>query len=100
MDLELLTLRDVIDALMRYDIKHCPFPQNDISKKLGSHNGIIDDEKKIVYLNEEQTQESMRKTIIHEFSHAKNYRAGKKDTEKQIEKETEIIYKKLYGSNN
>lgn len=95
-DLELLTMRNVIDALMRYDVKHCPFPQNDVPGK-GADSGIIDDEKKIIYLDEETTQEYMRKAIIHEFLHAKYFALGKEDTEEQIERESEDVYKKIYG---
>ncbi|MCK9595727.1 hypothetical protein M0R19_00895 [Candidatus Pacearchaeota archaeon] len=91
-----LTLKDVINSLVEYDIKHCPFPQNDNSKGI-DQGGMIDDEKKIIYIEDEQTYKSKRTVLIHELLHAKYFRLGKEDNEEQIEKETDIIYKKLYG---
>lgn len=95
-DLELLTLRNVVDALMRYDVKHCPFPQNNVRKN--NDMALIDDEKKIIYLDEEETQRNMRIGIIHEFLHAKYYALGIKDIEKKIEKEADLVYERLYGT--
>ena len=47
MSLELLTLKDVIESLRRYDLKHCPFPQNSLKKM--NNDGLIDEEKRIIY---------------------------------------------------
>ncbi len=94
---ELLTLKDMIESLMMYSLEHCLFPQNFGSKKIRTvDSGIIDDERKIIYIDKEQTQEETRKTLIHEFLHAKYFRLGKRDTEKKVDRETEIVYKKLY----
>lgn len=98
-NLELLTLKEVIEVFIEFDLKHSDFPHNySKNKKVPKWDGLVVFEKKLIYIDKEINDiKDKRKAIIHEILHSKYFIQGKKDTEEQIEKETEIIYQKIYG---
>lgn len=99
-----LTLKDVIDVLSDYDVKHCIFPHNylaEIDDTIPVIRGIALGEKRLILLDSEQNSEEMRETVIHEILHCKHYKLGDlsgfNKIENHIEKETNLTYKLLYG---
>ncbi|MDD5012307.1 MAG: hypothetical protein PHQ66_01520 [Candidatus Nanoarchaeia archaeon] len=98
-DLDLLTLKEVVDVFAEFDLRHTDFPHNyKDDKKIPKYNGLTILEKKLIYLDKDIPDIiDRRKAVIHEVLHSKYFLQGKKDTERQVEKETEEIYKKIYG---
>ena len=98
--LETLTMRDIIETLVTYNVRHVPFPHNYV-QGAAKYNGLICDDKKTIFLNEEMAKEITRAVIIHEFLHDKHYRIGNLCDERRIEsvvkKETIETYKQIYG---
>jgi len=102
--LEELTLKDVIEALIFYDIEHCRFPHNYIagSDDIPRLRGLTLDDKRLILINREQGTEELRETIIHELHHIKHFRLGdlennNRKIEAVVRAETAKTYKKLYG---
>lgn len=99
-----LTLKDVIETLITYDIEHCRFPINYMYEYVGERKGFMGlamDDKKLILINQELGNEEMRETIIHELLHVNHYRLADLPRnpdliEKIVEKETDLTYKKLY----
>ncbi len=102
---ETLTLKDVIEVLIAYNIEHCRFPHNYMIEYFGEEavpeiHGLALDDEKLILIDKEQGFEALRETIIHELLHAKHYKKGDlrgKDIEVVVEKETSLTYKELYG---
>lgn len=100
-----LTLKDVIETLVTYDIEHCRFPINYMYEYIGEEkgfHGLAMDDKKLILINKELGNEEIRETIIHELLHTRHYRLADLTRnpnliEKIVEKETNLTYKKLYG---
>ena len=100
-----LTLKDVIETLVTYDIEHCRFPCNHVTDYFGIETqlkGLAMDDKKLILINQELGLEEMREVIIHELLHTLHYRLSDLPSkpnliEKIVEKETNLTYKKLYG---
>jgi len=100
--LEELTLKDVIETFVRYDIEHSRFPHNYIYEDADMPiiRGLVMDDEKLILLDQDQCDESMREAVIHELLHTKHFRLGDlrgRDIERVVYKETELTYKKLYG---
>lgn len=97
-----LTLKDVIETLITYDIEHCRFPINYMHEYFGERKGFMGlamDDKKLILINKELGMEEMRETLIHEFLHTHHYRKGDltgRLIETIVEKEINLTYKKLY----
>lgn len=97
-----LTLKDVIETLVTFDIEHSRFPVNYIPEYFGEQKGFLGlamDDKKLILINKELGLEEMRETIIHELLHVNHYRKGDLKgnmIETIVEKETDLTYKKLY----
>jgi len=97
-----LTLKDVIETLVTYDINHSLFPHNymvDYFNDVPIIRGLAIDDKKLILIDSEQGNEEMRETIIHELIHTKHYRLGdlRSQIEKIVQDETVLTYKMLYG---
>jgi len=106
-----LTIKDVIDILCHYNMKHCEFP---LSFILENHpdfeneyfGGCAIDDKKTIYINSDSSLITRRKAIIHELYHAYAYLTAKHDLysfkkmEQDTKKATERFYKKLYSNAN
>lgn len=96
-----LTLRDVIEALCHYNVRHLEFPLNAVVEQ--QVTGITNDREKTVYLEKDRTLYVKRKTIIHELTHCKHNLLGDLDSlpvrsiEKIIEREEKQTWKSLYG---
>jgi len=100
---ETLSLKDAIETLVTYDIKHCLFPHNyiaEVMEEIPIVRGLAMDDRKLILLDSEQGMEEMRETIIHELIHTKYYRLGNlrsRNVERKVIDETIRTYKKLYG---
>ncbi len=100
-----LTLKDVIDSLVIYDIEHCRFPHNylaEVGVDIPIIGGMALDDRKKILIDIELPQEEMREVIIHELIHTKHYRLGDlprniNQLEKHVEFETKLTYNKLYS---
>ena len=99
-----LTLRNVIDALVIYDIEHCRFPHNYLTaiiSEIPPLGGLALADKKLILIDSEQGEETTREIIIHELLHCKHYQIGDlkgfNSIERQVQKETNLTYKLLYG---
>jgi len=98
-----LTLKDVIETLIVYDIEHCRFPHNylaDVNYEIPRIEGLAMDDNKLILINKELCDEEKRHVVIHELLHTKHYRIGDlkgKNIEKVVEAETVLTYLKLYG---
>jgi len=102
-----LSLKDVIETLIIYNIEHCRFPYNYLREyfnntkyKLPEIRGLAMDDKKLILIDKEQGDERKRETIIHELIHTKHYRLGDlqpKNIERVVQSETLLTYYKLYG---
>ncbi len=101
-DYKTLKLKEVIETLSSYDLKHCIFPHNyaaEAGYDVPIFRGLAMDDKKLILIDIEQGLEEKRETVIHELIHTKHYRLGdlKSKIEKIVEKETFLTYKLLYG---
>jgi len=97
-----LTLKDVIETFVTYDLRHSVFPHNLISEEYGIPYlfGMAIDNRKIILIDEDLGQEETRATLIHELLHTKHYRLGdlsERLVEKTVRAETKRMYKLLYG---
>jgi hypothetical protein len=97
-----LTLKEVIETLATYDIKHCIFPHNylaEYDRDIPIIRGLAMGDKNLILLDSEQNLEEMRETIIHELIHTKHYRLGdlRKNIERHVQNETILTYERLYG---
>lgn len=90
-----LTLKDVIDALVDYDIRHQPLP----SMGTGNLYGLFSSGEKRIYLNSEQDRREMIDTIVHELYHAKFHMQGVDDrvSHETIDKFTKQTLLDNYG---
>ncbi len=100
-----LTLKDVIDTFVSYDLEHSRFPHNYMLDNLDIPiiGGMAIDDKKLILIDKELPTETMREVIIHELIHTKHYRLGDlprdiNTIERIVHKETGLVYKKLYGN--
>ena len=101
-----LTLKDVIETLIWYNVEHCRFPHNylaDFVADMPVVGGLTLDDKKLILINKEESDENRREVVIHELLHTAHFRRGDlprdiKKIEKIVEAETELTYKKLYGA--
>ena len=101
-----LTLADVIETLIHYDVEHCRFPHNYLAefvKGIPELGGWALDDKKLILINKEECDERRREIVIHELLHTVHFRRGDlprdiKKIEEIVEAETELVYKKLYGN--
>jgi len=99
-----LTLKDVIDTLVYYDLEHCRFPHNYLAEdyQIPKIRGLTLDDKKLILIDKEQSIEVVKEILIHELLHIKHYALSDlprnmNQIEKIIQKETELTYKKIYG---
>lgn len=96
---ELMSYKDIIEILVRYDVIHREFILN---RKLKNQNkkergGFHDPEDNKIFIDTKQSLRSKRYAVIHELRHAYYSLKGKDDTEKKVEKETTILYNHLYN---
>lgn len=102
-NLEELTLKEVIETLVTYNIEHTRFPHNyllDLYEEMPFIYGLSMDDRKLILINQELSDEEKRETIIHELIHTKHYRLGdlkSRECEKIVQLETIKTYKSLYG---
>lgn len=102
-NLEQLTLKDVIETFTTYNLRHVDFPHNFLAQTgadIPEIDGLTLDDKKIIYINTDTSLEYRRAVLIHEFLHTKHYRQGdlpRSKTESVVEKETKLTYYDLYG---
>ena len=97
-----LSLKDVIETLTIYDIKHTIFPHNyiaGVNDNIPIIRGVALRDRKLILLDEEQNMREMRGTVIHELIHAKYYKLGnlRKNVERIVDGETKRTFMKLYG---
>lgn len=98
-----LTLKEVIETLVLYDLEHTRFPHNYLAEfdySVPTIRGLCMDDKKLILIDREQCREDMRETIIHELLHSRHYQLGDlttRQTERIVNEETAFTYKKLYG---
>jgi len=101
--LEKLTLKDVIETLIVYQIEHCRFPHNYLEKAgydIPIIHGLAMDDKKLILIDKEQCCEEKRESVIHELIHTKHYKLGDLkggNMEKVVQSETVLTYLQLYG---
>lgn len=98
----ILNLKEVIETLSTYNIEHCKFPHNymvDFGYDIPFIRGLAMDDKKLILINNEQSIEDIRESIIHELIHTVYFRKGnlRKNIERTVQGETKKIYKKIYG---
>lgn len=104
-NLEILTLKDVVESLVYYDIEHCRFPHNYMVEYFSRSRvpvikGMCLDDKKLILIDREMGEENTKQTVIHELLHTKHYRIGdleQKNVETIVEAETDLTYLNLYG---
>lgn len=98
-------LKNIINVLAIYDIKHCEFPINLMLEfmKKPKMAGLAVDDKKTLYIDTAQGLTETREAVVHEILHAHHYLIGDLDTktmkkiESQIERETDKIIERVYG---
>ena len=101
--LQELTTRDIIETLVTYNIEHCRFPHNYAAVAgydIPLLRGLAMDDKKLILIDKDLTTEYAREIIIHELLHTKHFRLGDltmKGAERQIIRETNYTYEKIYG---
>lgn len=100
----ILKLKDVIEVISEYDIKHTLFPHNyyaEICQSVPVIRGVALGDKRLILLDSEQSIEEMRETVIHELLHCHHYNLGDlrgyQNIERVVQRETRETYKKLYG---
>ncbi|MCK5624992.1 hypothetical protein KAI04_04070 [Candidatus Pacearchaeota archaeon] len=104
-NLEELTVKDIIETFVTYDLEHCKFPHNyfiEVMSRIPRIEGVTLDDQKLILINNENGLEKTRQVIIHELLHTKHYRQGNlelKRIEKQVVAETKFNYMKIYGVN-
>lgn len=87
-----LTIEDVIQILLEFDVQHQELPAMQ-----GRLYGLIDYGKKKIYLDSTQDSTEMRDSILHEFYHAKARQQMMNNSENAVDKITKQHIKKLYG---
>ena len=103
--IEELTLKDVIESLVYYDIEHCRFPHNYMAEYFGRSRvpiikGMCLDDKKLILIDREMGEENTKQAVIHELLHTKHYRIGdleQREVETIVKAETNLTYLNLYG---
>lgn len=91
-----LTLRDVLDAVVEYDVRH----QVLTSSSQGFLYGQFDPNPaaRRIYLNTEQDHREMLDTVVHELYHAKFHQQGITTVDhKMIDAFTKLTLHELYG---
>ena len=100
----MLTLKEVIEILIEYNVELKEFPLNnwrEVNNKPKIRGLIIDDLRRIV-IDKNQSKDLLRESILHELVHAKYFKSGglstlsQKQIENTVQKESEEVYKKLY----
>lgn len=92
-----LNIKDIIDILCEYDLKHQEFPGNLLANDDNEIiYGIADDNDKTIHINKIQNLNEKRNTVIHELVHCKCYRYNPSTTENEIRKYANKMYMKLY----
>jgi uncharacterized protein YjaZ len=94
-----MELKDVLDVLCRYYIKHTDFPINHMSSLLDDDEGnsfvlkgLAIDDKKLILIDKEQGLENMRETILHELYHGHFYMNGQLHGKSMKETERVVRY--------
>jgi len=82
----------LVDVLADYDIIHCPI----VSKSDKPVYGLVDFNKRTIYLNPEQSPVEIKKTILHEICHLYAEKFGFSQEEKTMDKMETILYDSLY----
>lgn len=89
-----LEISDVVHTLRYYGLKHCEFPLNELENRYTS--GLVDFNKKQIYIESELGGAAQIKTIIHEFVHAYYETQGVILTEKETDKITTLTIEKYF----
>lgn len=95
-----MTLKDVIEILVRFDVKHVD-PLSKDGKDLYNGYARFDEKKGQILINKKKSKGlfwGIRKTIIHELEHANRFIKGFKNCYNEISvmKETNRIIKEVY----
>jgi hypothetical protein len=96
-----LTLRDVVEILCHFNVKHTDFPLNRVVDQ--QVRGLASDSSRTIFVERDIGLQTARKVVIHELIHCKHYLAGDLDDvpnqqgEKIVLKEERETWKDLYG---
>jgi hypothetical protein len=93
MFMPLMRFRDVVDILASYSLIHL----KRILSPNGEYSGITDPDRKEIYVSDDDILKNRRKSVIHELLHIYHVENSLPDSEAATEKETEILYRKLFG---
>ncbi len=93
-ELKALTLNDVVQTLKYYNLKHCEFPFNVTDK--GYSSGVVDFNKKQIYIDNELGGNDQTKTILHELAHAYYETKGIILSEKETDKVTKLTIDRYF----
>ena len=95
-----MNLKNIVEILVRYDVKHLPFVTNLYFENLDEDftlEGLACDDKKIIYLNSDNCNDVQRLTIIHEALHCHSYMHGFGWNEREVTKRAKDLFKETYG---
>lgn len=82
----------LVDILADYNIIHCPI----VSRSDKVVQGLVDFNKRTIYLNPEQSPIEMKKTILHEMCHLYAEKYSFSQSEKSMAQLEAILYDSLY----
>ena len=86
----------LVDVIADYSIVHCPIANGNLVETKSLY-GLIDFNKRTIYINTEQSPAEARKTVLHEISHIYANRFCFPDKEKQISTAENCLYTALFG---
>jgi hypothetical protein len=86
-----LRLEDIVEILGEFDVIHQELPSVE-----GRLYGLVDYEKRKIYLDSKQDRTEMRDSVLHELYHVKARSTYCVNTEAEVERLTNETLAKLY----
>ena len=95
-----MNLKNIVEILVRYDVKHIPFVTNmhyELTNPDLMLSGLCADHEKMIYLDSNMCDDHMRLTIIHEALHCHSFMYGLGWSEREVTKRAKDLFKETYG---
>jgi hypothetical protein len=89
-------VKEALAVLEYYDVAHVPhIPYDGKDERVIA--GVCDPQRRLILLNDEVCNMEMRRTIIHELIHARDFIVDGRSTEKSTGKRTAYLFEPIYG---
>jgi len=88
-------LRETINVLEQYDLAHVPYIG--IAEDGREIAGMCVPDKKLIIINKNLYPHELKKTLMHEITHAVDFINDGHTSERRTDKRTNYLYKQLYG---